>query len=148
MTPEPSLRPEPVQTRTAAVAQDGALPLELLISNLLRYGVLLSIALVATGILLSFIHHPDYLHSADALERLTKPTNAPHALSDVIAELPGASGRALAMMGLLLLVSLPVTRVGLSLLVFTYQKDRPFVFITSAVLSLLLISFLLGQAAG
>jgi uncharacterized membrane protein len=122
--------------------------LELLISQLLRYGVLISIGFVVAGTVLSFLRHPDYVSSAEALERLTRPAEVPHGLSEVLGGVRAARGQALVMMGLLLLISLPVTRVGLSLLIFSYQRDRTFVTLTGLVLALLLLSFLLGQTAG
>lgn len=145
MTPNPPL--EPKAPPAAEAAHEQVVSLELLISTLLRYGVLASIGLVGAGIVLSFVHHPDYLSSADALARLTRPSDTPHDLSEVLAGLAAARGQTLTMLGLLMLITLPVTRVGLSLIVFTAQKDRAFVLITGAVLALLLVSFLLGQTA-
>jgi len=147
MTPEHGLPPTPIGTPVES-AEDAHVTLELLISNLLRYGVLLSVSLVATGALLTFFHHPDYLTSSDSLERVTRPEEVPHSLPEVVAGLSTARGRALTMMGLLLLISIPVTRVALSLIVFRSQRDRHFVRITAAVLVLLVLSFALGQTAG
>jgi uncharacterized membrane protein len=115
-----------------------------LISNLLRLGVLLSLSLVTAGILLTFFHHPDYFSSAQSLERLTSPERGPHALSDVLGDVLSARGQALVMAGLLVLMATPVMRVALSLLVFGRQRDRAFVTVTSVVLALLLLSFVLG----
>jgi uncharacterized membrane protein len=52
------------------------------------------------------------------------------------------------MAGLLLLIATPVMRVAFSVLVFVYQHDRVFVVITSIVLTLLLVSFVLGRGGG
>lgn len=49
------------------------------------------------------------------------------------------------MMGLLLLIATPVMRVAVSILAFAVQRDWRFVAITSVVLALLLLSFLLGN---
>ena len=48
--------------------------------------------------------------------------------------------------GLLLLILTPVVRVAVSILAFRAQRDRTYVLITSAVLVLLLLSFVLGRA--
>jgi len=45
--------------------------MEFAISTLLRVGVLLSIGIIATGMVVSFIHHPDFLTSRPALLTLT-----------------------------------------------------------------------------
>ncbi len=117
---------------------------ELLISNLLRSGVVLSLTLVTAGMSLTFFHHPDYFSSGQALQRLTAPEHGPHELADVLAGAMNARGQAFVMMGLLVLMATPVLRVALSLLVFGRQRDRAFVTVTSAVLALLLLSFVWG----
>jgi uncharacterized membrane protein len=138
---EPSSPPTGVSSE--ALEQDAASP-ELLISNLLRSGVVLSLTLVTLGMSLTFFHHPDYFSSAQALQRLTAPERGPHDLSDVLADVANARGQALVMVGLLVLMATPVLRVALSLLVFSRQRDRAFGTVTSVVLGLLLLSFLLG----
>ena len=127
-------------------ATDAALGPELLISGLLRSGVLLSLAFVVSGMVLSFVHHPDYLSSAEALQRLTSPEHSVHTLSEVLSGASAASGQAFVMVGLLLLIATPVMRVALSLVLFQRQGDRTFTRITGVVLALLLVAFLLGKA--
>lgn len=140
-----SVEPASPSTQAAAEAleQDAASP-EWLISNLLRSGVVLSLTLVTLGMSLTFFHHPDYFSSAQALQRLTAPERGPHDLSDVLADAMNARGQAFVMVGLLVLMATPVLRVALSLLIFSRQRDRAFVTVTSVVLGLLLLSFLLG----
>jgi uncharacterized membrane protein len=122
---------------------------ELLISTLLRVGVGASLAVIAAGVLLSFLHHPDYVSSAAELQRLTRPGAAfPHTLPEVAAGLHEFRGRAVVMVGLLLLIATPVLRVAVSILIFVYERDWVFVLITSVVLMVLLASFLLGKAGG
>lgn len=139
MSVEPSLAPAASDARV----QEEAGP-ELLISHLLRTGVVLSLTLVTFGMSLTFFHHPDYFSSAQALQRLTAPERGPHDLSDVLAGVRNVRGQAFVMVGLLVLMATPVLRVALSLLVFSRQRDRAFVAVTSGVLVLLLLSFLLG----
>ena len=134
--------PAPVANDTDAKVRR----VELLISGLLRAGVALSLALVVTGTLLSFVHHPAYVSSKTELRRLTEPGAAfPHTVSDVIRDLHGWQGRAFVAAGLLILIATPVMRVAVSILGFVYQKDRTFTVITSVVLALLLLSFILGR---
>ena len=150
---EPVVPLRPVGEEPSAVAlpmEPGAVPLvpELLISDLLRYGVLASMALVTLGTVITFLRHPDYLVSTEVLERLTAPHPVPHGLAEVVAGAMAASGQSLVMAGLLVMMAVPVMRVALSLLIFRQQKDRLYVAITTTVLGLLVLSFLLGAAEG
>ena len=117
---------------------------EVLISNVLRLGVLLSLSLVTAGMSLTFFHHPDYFSSSQSLQGLTAPERGPHAVSEVVGDVLSARGQAFVMAGLLVLMATPVLRVALSLLVFGRQRDRAYVLVTSVVLTLLLLSFVLG----
>jgi uncharacterized membrane protein len=134
--------------KPAAAAQEQVRATELMISNLLRYGVVTSLAIILWGTLVTFVDHPDYFSSPESLQPLTHPESAPHSVSMVVAGAYALHGQAIIMMGLLLLIALPVVRVALSLVIFSSQKDQPFVTITSLVLALLLASFLIGRAAG
>jgi uncharacterized membrane protein len=143
-----SMAPSTEPKATTASLSDATASPELLISALLRYGVLSSLALVALGMLLTFFHHPDYFSSAEALHRLTAPENAPHQLSDVTAGVMTAHGQAFVMVGLLVMMAIPVLRVAFSLRIFRLQRDWAFVALTSMVLVLLICSFILGKAEG
>lgn len=130
---------------SAADAEERVRRVELVISNLLRAGVLASLALVVLGTVLTFIHHPDYFASPADLSRLVQPGAAfPHSLGDVMDGIRRLRGQAIVMTGLLLLITTPVMRVAVSIFAFIYQRDRVFTFITAMVLSLLLLSFFLG----
>lgn len=118
---------------------------ELLISNLLRVGVASSLVVVVLGTVLMFVHHPEYLSSPPALQRLTKPGAAfPHSARDVIAGVRTFRGESIVVVGLLLLVATPVMRVAVSIFAFVYERDPRYVVITTIVLALLLLSFFLG----
>ncbi len=118
---------------------------ELVISTLLRAGVVSSLAIVVAGLVLSFVHHAEYLSSPSELGRLTQPGAAfPHTLPDVLLSAAQRRGQGLVMVGLLLLIATPILRVAVSIVVFVHERDGTFVAITSIVLALLLASFLLG----
>ncbi len=119
---------------------------ELLISALLRHGVLVSLTLVFTGTAISFFHHPEYFHATDALERLTAPPSGPNRLKDVLIGVMEIRGQAVVMVGLLVLMLIPVLRVALSLYVFRLQRDRTYVRLTAVVLALLVVGFAVGGA--
>ncbi len=136
-------------TRAAAVQpepSDAALAPELLISNLLRYGLAWSLTLVVFGTAVTFFNHPDYFSSGEALNRLTSPVEAPHRLSDVLDGVAAISGQAFVMVGLLSMISIPVLRVALSFLVFRQQRNRTFMALTAFVLVMLLVALALGRA--
>ncbi|QSQ14600.1 DUF1634 domain-containing protein [Myxococcus landrumensis] len=141
---------EPPVPRVSPPPEPEAVPLvpELLISDLLRHGVVASLSLVTLGTVVTFFRHPDYLVSSEALERLTAPHPVPHGLAEVVAGALAARGQSFVMAGLLVMMAVPVMRVALSLLIFRQQKDKVFVAITTAVLVLLLVSFLVGAAEG
>lgn len=122
---------------------------ELIISALLRGGVLLSLAFVALGTILTFAHHPNYLHSRDEYRRLiSEQADFPHTLGAVFSGAGEMRGRAIVMIGLLILIATPVMRVAVSVFAFAYQRDRIFVAITLVVLTLLIVSFILGETVG
>ncbi len=123
------------------------LQVEYLISNLLRAGVVLSLAFVIAGTLITFMHHPDYLFTSSALPGLTGLSSTfPHTLPQVGHDALHFSGPALVILGLLLLIATPVMRVGVSIAAFLFERDRAFTLITFTVLCLLLLSFALGKA--
>ena len=118
------------------------------ISNLLRAGVLLSIGVVLLGLLFTFVHHPQYMTSKTELGQLTSPaTLYPHTVRGVLAETLGERGQAIVMLGLLLLIATPITRVAFTIVAFIVERDRVYVAITIVVLTLLLVSLFTGAAA-
>lgn len=122
---------------------------EVLISTLLRVGVVVSLSFVVFGTIVTFMHHPEYLHSRQAMERLTHPgARFPSTVGAVMAGVLNLEGRSIVVLGLLLLIATPVLRVAVSTLIFLHQRDLSFTLITLVVLSLLLLSFVLGKAGG
>jgi uncharacterized membrane protein len=122
---------------------------ELIISGVLRLGVAASMTVILMGMLLSFLHHRQYVSSPAELQRLTHPGDAvPQSLPGVIDGIKHLRGQSIVSAGLLLLILTPVIRVATSILAFAVQRDRTYVIITSMVLLLLLLSFVIGRATG
>jgi len=118
---------------------------ELLISNLLRVGVALSVLLIAAGTFVSFIHHPDYWKSSDELHQLVHPSAPfPHSLRGVAAGLRHFNGQSIVALGLLVLIATPVMRVLVSVVAFLQEHDRLYTLITMVVFCLLILSLVLG----
>ena len=133
----------------ATVAADDAVRrTELIISNLLRWGVGVSIVLVLIGTIVTFVHHPSYLTSSQDLATLKVSSAFPTSIPALVRGLAHGEGRAIVMLGLLVLLVTPVARVAASIFAFWHMRDRTFVVITSTVLALLLISLTLGKAGG
>lgn len=116
-----------------------------MISWVLRGGVTISIVVVLAGMIITFVHHPEYFRSRPALGALTNPgTSYPSTISAVIEGVREVRGQAIVTLGLLLLIATPVARVAVSIAVFVIERDRLYVVITTVVLGLLLLSFVLG----
>jgi uncharacterized membrane protein len=140
---------DPNKSAAMSATDEKARAVELLISNLLRIGVVSSLAIVVVGTVMSFLHHPEYITAEHSLQRLTSPGAAfPHTIHEVLQGIREGRGQSVVMIGLLLLIATPVVRVAVSIFAFVYERDRRYVVITTIVLLLLLLSFVLGKAEG
>ncbi len=104
---------------------------ELIISGVLRGGVLLSVAIILTGISWFFVQH-----YTGTLANPTFPDTLPAVIKGVVA----ADPLAVAVLGLLVLLATPVLRVAVSIVAFAIEQDRTYVIITTLVLAILLFS--------
>jgi len=120
--------------------------LELLISRLLRVGVITSVALMVIGMIATFKQHPDYVSSSVVLDSAVGPgATFPHEFGALLASLRQLRGEAIVTLGLLVLMATPVMRVAVSVFAFIRHRDRTYALITAAVLCLLLLSLVLGR---
>jgi uncharacterized membrane protein len=121
--------------------------IELVISNLLRGGVMTSLIFMLVGTVTSFIHHPNYLTSPSALVQLTAPGESfPNTLPGIENGLLHFRGQTIVTIGLIILFATPILRVAVSIFAFLSQGNKIFTFITTLVLCLLLLSLYLGKA--
>jgi len=119
---------------------------ELLISAILRVGVVVSLAVIVCGVVLSLRHHPGYFDNPSLLKQITTPGRVvPHSLREVVSGVREMKGEAVIAAGLLLLIATPVLRVGVSIFIFVFEKDWAFVVTTTFVLGMLILSFFLGR---
>lgn len=122
---------------------------EIVISVLLRAGVVTSLVIVLVGTVMTFVHNPAYTSSHADLDGLIGAgARFPDTAGEVARGVRHGDGPAVVIAGLLVLIATPVVRVAVSIFAFLYQRDRTFVAITSVVLALLLVSFAVGRAAG
>jgi uncharacterized membrane protein len=139
----------PIPKPTPIPSSDHVRKVELLISVILRTGVIASLLIVLTGLVLSFTHHSDYFSSPSMLKQITTPGRlVPHTLGEVFTGVRELKGEALITAGLLLLIATPVLRVAVSIFIFLAEKDWPFVLTTTFVLAMLILSFFLGKVEG
>ncbi|MDG6928954.1 MAG: DUF1634 domain-containing protein [Nitrososphaerota archaeon] len=115
-----------------------------MISNVLRYGVVLSSAIVAVGAALFLARYS----SADSASLLAYCRSCvPHGdfsvdPARILAGLLSLDPFSVIEVGILVLLATPVVRVAMSVLIFAAEKDRAYVVVTLAVLLLLLFSIL------
>jgi uncharacterized membrane protein len=110
---------------------------EVVISQVLRGGVILSAGIIGLGALDFFLHGG---HAPAAA--------VPYTLTSVWQGVLHGDPLAIIMLGLLVLLATPVLRVAVSILAFALEGDRRYVVITTIVLLILVISFLLGKGGG
>jgi uncharacterized membrane protein len=112
---------------------------ELVISHVLRGGVLLSAAIILAGVMWFYVR-------AFAAGGQSRTVSAfPHTLPGVGRGLAHADPLAIIVLGLLVLLATPVVRVAVSMVAFLLERDWRYVVITSLVLLILLLSFVLGK---
>ena len=116
--------------------------IDLIMSRLLRTGVLLSAMFVLAGGALYLLRHAtpvtDYRHfQGEPAEFRT--------VSGIFHEALAGRGRGLIQLGLLLLIATPIARVAFSLLAFLYQREWTYVLVTLVVLGILFYSLMGGH---
>lgn len=114
-------------------------------SWVLRIGVVLSVALVAAGLALTFVQHPNYasLHAGVRYQQLTGPhSRFPHDLHQLTAAVAAGSGQGIVVLGLVVLLATPVVRVAVGVVGFALERDRWMTLATAFVLVVLLLSIL------
>lgn len=129
--------------------EDREFTTELFISEILRWGVRASLAVIVVGIVLSFVMPGGYDGSntpAELQALLHGDVSFPRSFSWLWGGLLRLDGTAVAVAGLGLLILTPVLRVAASVVAFFWQKDRLYTVITSVVLVLVILSFFLGYA--
>jgi uncharacterized membrane protein len=118
--------------------------MSLVISRVLRYGVLLSAVIVLFGTLLLLAAS---WGSASEGYLTYYPSKIPHGAFDI--SLQGLASGLAALepfsyieLGVIVLLATPVSRVAISVLLFAAERDRLYMAITFVVLALLLFSML------
>lgn len=113
--------------------------LEYLLSNLLKYGVLIASAVVLSGGILYLIHHG--AEPARYQFFRGEPLQFRSPVGVVQAVLSGSDG-GIIQLGLLLLIATPILRVVISLFTFLIKREFIYVIVTLLVLASLTYSLL------
>lgn len=109
---------------------------ELAVSRWLRIGVIISALVIIFGLVLLFVQ------GSSGYEGSTFP----HSLPDIYKGTVALKPYAVITTGLILLILTPVLRVAISIWVFMREGDKLYMGITTLVLIILVISFLIGKA--
>jgi uncharacterized membrane protein len=112
---------------------------ELLISHVLRGGVVLGAIVIGAGLVAFYVRYG--LNPSAMIANVY-----PHSLDQVLLGLAHGAPQAIMVLGLLILLATPVVRVAVSIVAFALERDWTYVAITALVLIILLVSFLLGKA--
>jgi uncharacterized membrane protein len=110
---------------------------ELIISYVLRGGVLLSAGVILLGVILFYLRYAANSHSVYT-------RTYPHSLGGVVQGVTHGNPLAVIALGLLILLATPTLRVVISIVTFAIEHDWLYTAITALVLLILLVSFLLG----
>jgi len=119
--------------------------MNVVISDLLKYGVIASTTLVVIGVVLTFAHPPQSFPSS--LQQIVsmnfgKPTLD---VAKLFAGVAAGDPSSILQLGLIILLATPVARVAASVILFAAERDRIYVAITLFVLIVLLTSiFIIG----
>jgi uncharacterized membrane protein len=120
---------------------------ELVISEILRWGVRISLSMIVLGTIICFLHTGEYGNSAADLKRLLSiDQTGVCSLAAVARGFVRFDGAAVIVAGLALLIATPIIRVVASIVAFAISRDWIYVAISAAVLALVAVSFLVGGA--
>jgi len=112
-----------------------------LIGSVLRWGVLLSMAVVIIGGVIYLSRHQ---HEVLDYSKFKGEPDFTRNLSAIVHGIATLRGRAIIQFGIILLIATPITRVLFSAFGFLAEKDYLYVGITLVVLSIIMVSMLGG----
>ena len=123
---------------------------EVMISHVLRYGVLLCLFVIGAGLVGRLFFPSSGVANEAVISALTSGQSPeyrpPTALAEVWKGVLQFRSDTVIAAGLMLLIALPIFRVAFTTMVFFHERDWAFFVITLIVLSILLSGILLGRA--
>jgi uncharacterized membrane protein len=115
--------------------------IELLLGSVLRWGVLLSMAVVVFGGAIYLYRHG---HDVSDYSTFKSQPDFTREFKAIITGIADFRGRAIIQFGIILLIATPIVRVLLSAISFAAEKDYLYVGIAIIVLAIITISMLGG----
>jgi len=113
--------------------------IEVIIGNLLRYGVMLSAAVVFLG---ACIYVSRHLHEPANYRIFKGVPSEFRTIPGVLKSIRDGRGRGWIQLGLMLLIATPIARVAFCIVAFARERDRMYVVFTIIVLAVLLYSLI------
>ncbi len=120
---------------------------EVAISWVLRIGVTVSVLIFFIGLVITFVHHPQYARwfGVSSYHPLTSSSSHfPHTIGGMVRGIEKGSGAAITVLGTALLILTPVARVAVAVFSFIFEKDPAMTIVTCFVLFVLILSFALA----
>lgn len=115
--------------------------MEIVIGNILRWGVVIAAAIGAVGVAASLLGS-----GSTVLDFRHFTGDAATGLRAIIQSALSGNARGIMQLGIAFLIVTPVVRVALSLVAFARERDRTYVLLTLLVLVLLLYGLAGGSA--
>jgi len=117
----------------------------MLVSSMLRYGVLLASAVIVGGLVFLLIQVGPRAFVSMPKTSISESTDLT-SIRAVVRELLPPEPEAVIEAGILLLIVTPVLTVGATVIAFAMERDWLYVAITTFVFAMLLLGFALGRA--
>jgi uncharacterized membrane protein len=111
--------------------------IEVIMGNILRFGVLLSTAIVLFG---SFLYFRQHGHEVPNYTRFSGEPQKLKGLTAIFEAAIKGSSRGIIQFGLLVLIATPIARIIFSIIGFVLEKDILYTLITLFVLAIILVS--------
>jgi uncharacterized membrane protein len=125
---------------------------ELAIAYVLRYGVILCAVVIALGLSARLLHLVPVHERSSALvaqlkaaDLTAEPAAVPRTPSELGTGLKAFDPDAIMSLGLLLLIALPIVRVGMTVVLFLIEGDFVYLGITLFVFAVLIAGITLGR---
>jgi uncharacterized membrane protein len=115
--------------------------IQLLIGNVLRWGVILAMSVVFCGGLIYIYRHG---HETASYHTFKGEPDFLKSINGIFKGILEIKGRAIIQLGILLLIATPIVRILLSIVSFLLEKDYKYVLITLIVLGIIMSSMLSG----
>jgi len=118
----------------------------MLVSSMLRYGVLLASAVIVAGLVFLLIQVGPRAFLSMPKTSISESTDLT-SIRAVVRELLPPEPEAVIEAGILLLIVTPVLTVGATAIAFAMERDWQYVAITTFVFAMLLLGFAIGRGS-